>query len=57
VKRLPLARFAIGLNRLGNQRLNAILYRFALTQAHLPFEVRTYLARRVAEGKTRREAA
>jgi len=44
------------LNRGGNRRLNAILYRIALTQAHHSSEARAYLDRRVAEGKTRREA-
>jgi transposase len=44
------------LNRGGNRRLNAILYRVALTQAHHSEEARAYLDRRVAEGKTRREA-
>lgn len=44
------------LNRGGNRRLNAILYRIALTQAHHSEEARTYLARRVAQGKTKREA-
>jgi hypothetical protein len=44
------------LNRLGNRRLNSILYRIALTQAHHSPDARTYLARRVAEGKTKREA-
>ena len=44
------------LNRGGNRRLNALLYRIALTQAHHLPEARAYLARRVAEGKTRREA-
>ncbi len=44
------------LNRGGNRRLNAILYRIALTQAHYSPEARAYLDRRVAEGKTRREA-
>jgi len=44
------------LNRGGNRRLNAILYRTALTQAHHSSEARAYLDRRVAEGKTRREA-
>lgn len=40
------------LNRGGNRRLNAILYRIALTQArHLP-EARAALDRRKAEGKT-----
>jgi transposase len=44
------------LNRGGNRRLNAILYRIALTQAHYSPEARAYLVRRVAEGKSRREA-
>ena len=44
------------LNRGGNRRLNAVLYRIALTQAHHSPEARAYLERRVAEGKTRREA-
>jgi hypothetical protein len=34
--------------------LNAILYGIALTQAHHSPEARTYLTRRVAEGKTKR---
>ena len=44
------------LNRGGNRRLNAILYRVALTQAHYRPDAKAYLSRRVAEGKTRREA-
>ena len=44
------------LNRTGNRRLNAILFRIALTQARRSPQARTYLARRVAEGKTKREA-
>jgi transposase len=44
------------LNRGGNRRLNAILYRIALTQARYSPEARAYLDRRVAEGKTCREA-
>ncbi len=44
------------LNRGGNRRLNAVLYRIALTQAHHSTEARAYLDRRIAEGKTRREA-
>jgi transposase len=44
------------LNRGGNRRLNAILYRIALTQARYAPQARAYLDRRVAEGKTRREA-
>jgi transposase len=44
------------LNRGGNRRLNAILYRMALTQARCAPAAQDYLARRQAEGKTRREA-
>ena len=44
------------LNRGGNRRLNAILYRIALTQAHYSPDARTYLARRLSEGKTKKEA-
>jgi transposase len=42
------------LNRGGNRRLNAILYRVALTQAHHSEEARTYLDRRTTQGKTKR---
>jgi transposase len=44
------------LNRGGNRRLNAIIYRIALTQAHHLDEARSYLERRQSEGKTKREA-
>ena len=44
------------LNRTGNRRLNAILYRIALTQARRSPQARAYLARRTGEGKTKREA-
>jgi transposase len=44
------------LNRGGNRRLNAILYRIALTQARSSPEAKAYLARRKAEGKTWWEA-
>ncbi len=44
------------LNPGGNRRLNAILYRIALTQARCCPAAQTYLARRQSEGKTRREA-
>ena len=44
------------LNRGGNRRLNAILYRIALTQARYSPEGRAYIERRTGEGKTRREA-
>ncbi len=44
------------LNRGGNRRLNAIVYRIALVQARWSPEAKAYLARRVADGKTKREA-
>ncbi len=44
------------LNRGGNRRLNAILYRIAFTQAHCLPAAKTYLADRIADGKTRKEA-
>lgn len=44
------------LNRGGNRRLNSVLYRIVLTQAHHLPEARDYLKRRTSEGKTRREA-
>ncbi len=44
------------LNRGGNRRLNAILYRIALTQARCSTEAPAYLERRRQEGKTRLEA-
>jgi transposase len=44
------------LNRGGNRRLNAILYMIALSQARHSDQAKAYLARRVSEGKTRREA-
>ena len=44
------------LNRGGNRRLNAVLYRIVLTQAHHLPAARAYIDRRLTEGKTRREA-
>ena len=44
------------LNRGGNRRLNAALYRIALTQAHHHPEAKAYIERRVSQGKTKREA-
>jgi transposase len=44
------------LNRGGNRRLNSVIYRIALTQAHFLPQARAYLDRRISEGKTRREA-
>jgi hypothetical protein len=43
------------LNRGGNRRLNAILYRIALVQARHAPTARAYLDRRRAEGKTSHE--
>ncbi len=43
------------LNRGGNRRLNCILYRIVLTQAHHSQQARAYLDRRTGEGKSRRE--
>jgi transposase len=44
------------LNRGGNRRLHAIVYRIALTHARSSPEAQAYLARRTSEGKTWREA-
>jgi transposase len=44
------------LNRGGNRRLNAALYRIVLTQAHHHPEAKAYIGRRVSQGKTKREA-
>ena len=43
------------LNRGGNRRLNAILHRIILTQAQRALQAQAYLARRMREGKSRRE--
>jgi transposase len=44
------------LNRGGNRRLNAILHRIAVTQARSDPAAQAYIARRLREGKTKREA-
>jgi transposase len=44
------------LNRTGNRRLNRALYTIALTQIRIHPPARAYYARRLSEGKTRREA-
>jgi transposase len=44
------------LNRSGKRRLNAIVYRIALTQAHFSEAAKKYLEKRQTGGKTRREA-
>lgn len=44
------------LNRGGNRRLNAIVYRIAITQQRYPGEGKTYVERKLREGHTKREA-
>jgi len=44
------------LNRKGNRQLNLALHRVAITQARIHAPAKVYLARREAEGKTRKEA-
>lgn len=44
------------LNPGGNRQLNCLLYRVACTQVRLTPDAGAYVARRIAEGKTRREA-
>ncbi len=44
------------MNRGGNRRINAILYRIALTQARCSPDAKAYVARRMTEGKSRTEA-
>jgi transposase len=44
------------LNRGGNRQLNCALHRIAITQARAHEPARAYLARRLAEGKTKAEA-
>jgi hypothetical protein len=44
------------LNRTGNRKLNRALYIIALTQMRIHPPAREYIARRLSEGKTKREA-
>jgi transposase len=44
------------LNRLGNRRLNSLLYHIAIVQARCYVPARAYLARRQQEGRTPKEA-
>jgi transposase len=44
------------LNRHGNRQLNCALHRIAVTQGRLHEPARAFLARKEAEGKSRREA-
>ena len=44
------------LNRGGDRQANAALYHIALSRLRWDPQTRAYLARRIAQGKTRREA-
>jgi transposase len=44
------------LHRGGNRQINAALHRIAITQARVDPRARAYLERKIAEGKTPREA-
>lgn len=44
------------LSRVGNRRLNSVIYRIVLTQAYHSPDAQEYLARRMSQGKTRQEA-
>jgi transposase len=44
------------LHRGGNRQVNACLHRIAVTQARVDPRARSFLARKVAAGKTKREA-
>ena len=44
------------LSRGGNRQLNSIVYRIVVTQAHHSEDAKAYLARRISQGKTKREA-
>jgi hypothetical protein len=44
------------LNRGGDRQANSALYRIALSRLRWDTRTRDYLARRITEGKTRREA-
>jgi transposase len=44
------------LNRGGNRRLNSILFRIALTQLRNSPAAQVYVARRLSEGKSKRDA-
>jgi len=50
------ARVRHRLSRGGNRRLNSIIYRIAVTQARHSTEAKRYIARRMSQGKTKREA-
>jgi len=45
------------LNRGGNRRLNQAIHMMALTQARMDPRARAYMARRLAEGRSRRDAS
>ena len=44
------------LDRAGNRQLNCALYRIAITQTRIHAPARDYLAKKQAEGQSRREA-
>lgn len=44
------------LSRTGNRRLNAILYRIAICQLRYPGQAKTYLEKKMREGRGKREA-
>ncbi len=44
------------LSRGGNRRLNAIIYRIAITQLRYPGEARTYFEKKLGQGHTKTEA-
>ena len=44
------------LSRGGNRQLNSIVYRIVVTQARHSEEAKAYLARRISQGETKREA-
>ena len=46
----------LGLNRGGDRQANAALYHIALSRLRWDPQTRAYLARRIAQGKTHREA-
>jgi transposase len=45
------------LNRGGNRRLNQAIHMIALTQARMDPRARAYMTRRLAEGRSRRDAS
>ena len=46
----------VRLSRSGNRQINAALHRIAITQIRRPGPAQTYYAKKIAEGKTKKEA-